>query len=203
MAAKKPVELSFDDRNARIHSERNHEDLNRSLRELGAGRSIVVDKTGKAIGGNATLEEAQKLGLKLKQVHTKGDELIVVVRDDLGPNDPKRHALALADNRVAEQAEWDNEVLASVLSELEDDFAAMESTGFTEDEVFRIISDDINFLGGGSSNGDEDPPAPPSGPDKPPTERKFQILVTLSDEDVQTDLLDELLDRDFDCRVLS
>jgi len=112
------LKLKIDPRNARIHPERNLEAVGESLDELGAGRSIVVDRDGIVIGGNAVYEKAVELGLETRVVHTKGDKLIVVVRDDLATDDPKRKALALADNQIATLAEWDELALEELQTEL-------------------------------------------------------------------------------------
>ncbi len=107
-----------DNRNARKHSKKNLEAVRESLRSLGAGRSIVVDRDGSVIGGNATFQEAKKLGLPLEFVRTNGEKLVVVVREDLSTDDPKRKALALADNRAAEMADHtdDQPVCATIIS---------------------------------------------------------------------------------------
>jgi len=56
---------------------------------LGVGRSIVVDSEGVVIGGNAVYEEAVKQGIPIREVKTKGDELVVVRRVDLKTDDPR------------------------------------------------------------------------------------------------------------------
>ncbi len=124
--------ITTDPRNARIHSDRNKEAVEKSLHELGAGRSIVVDKDGIVIGGNAVYEEAVKLGIPVREIETKGDKLIVVRRVDLATDDPKRKALALADNQMATLAEWDELKLEELKEELlgEIDF---ETMGFEEE----------------------------------------------------------------------
>jgi len=78
-----------------------HED---SIRSLGLGRGIVVDKNGKAIGGNQTTEIAVDAGLEdAIFVHTDGTQLVVTVRDDLDlDSDPRARQLAYADNRVGQ-----------------------------------------------------------------------------------------------------
>ena len=116
----KMSKYKLDPKNARIHPDRNKEAVEKSLRELGAGRSIVVDKDGVVIGGNAVYEKALELGLETRVVHTTGDRLVVVVRDDLATDDPRRKALALADNQIATLAEWDDSLLEDLLGELED-----------------------------------------------------------------------------------
>jgi len=137
----KKLTLKTDPRNARLHPPRNLEAVKRSLDELGAGRSIVVDRSGVAIGGSAVLEKAVELGLDMEFIHTKGDKLVVVVRDDLATDDPKRKALALADNQIALLAEWDLPALEEIKFEIEDiDFAVM---GFDENQSGRLLLDDF------------------------------------------------------------
>ncbi|WP_302452250.1 DUF4417 domain-containing protein [Victivallis vadensis] len=96
-----------DSRNYRKHSKRNLDLISRSLAENGAGRSILLDNTGESIAGSGTLNRAQKLGVPIRGIHTDGSELIAVIRDDIGPDDPRRKRLALADNACSDSSEWD------------------------------------------------------------------------------------------------
>ena len=121
-------DYSLDPRNARRHPERNMSAMEASLRELGAGRSIVVDRDGVVIGGNAVFEKARELGIAVREIATKGDELVVVRRVDLATDDPRRKALALADNQIATLAEWDEVVLSELLTEIEE--IEFETMGF-------------------------------------------------------------------------
>ena len=130
------AEYKLDPRNARTHPERNKAAVEASLRDLGAGRSIVVDADGVVIGGNAVYEQAQKLGIPVREIETDGEELVVVRRIDLKTDDPRRKALALADNQIGLLGEWEDDVLAELQSELlgEIDFDVM-GFGFDVDEV--------------------------------------------------------------------
>lgn len=109
----KITDLQFDKGNANRGTDRGRKLLVESLTKLGAGRSIVCDRHGTVIGGNKTLESAQKLGLDIEVIHTQGDKLVAVIRDDLDlQSDPKARELALADNRIAElDLSWDVEQL--------------------------------------------------------------------------------------------
>jgi len=120
MGEKKAKKYKLDPRNARKHPDRNKDAVSKSLDELGAGRSIVVDADGVVIGGNAVYEQAQKLGIPVREIETSGDELVVVRRVDLKTDDPRRKAMALADNQIGMLGEWDNRVLDDLLGELED-----------------------------------------------------------------------------------
>lgn len=110
-------DLEPDKHNANKGTDRGRSMLGTSLREYGAGRSILVDRNGRIIAGNKTVESATAAGMQnLIEVQTTGDELVVVRRMDLDlENDPKAKALAIADNRIAEiDLEWDPTVLANL-----------------------------------------------------------------------------------------
>lgn len=111
MTAKKKQELKQDPRNYRIHSERNRELINKSLADLGAGRSILVDSEGYAIAGNGVLAQAEALGIPVQVIETDGTKLIAVKRTDLAPDDPRRKLLALADNATSDSSDWDTTAL--------------------------------------------------------------------------------------------
>jgi DNA modification methylase len=127
-----------DQHNANKGTKRGRELLEQSLKELGAGRSGLIDKDGNVIAGNKTLETAQKLGLKVRIVKSDRDELVMVQREDLDLADPTGEArrLAYLDNRVAElDLEWDAEQLAAD-AQAGMDFDAM---GFMEGELRQLL----------------------------------------------------------------
>ncbi|MDP9358157.1 MAG: site-specific DNA-methyltransferase [Chloroflexota bacterium] len=110
--------LTPDPRNARAHSDRNLAQIEAALREVGAARSIVVDETGVILAGNATVQAARHAGLtRVRVVEADGTELVAVRRSGLTAEQKRR--LALHDNRAAELAEWDTDVLASLADELD------------------------------------------------------------------------------------
>lgn len=104
--------LTPDPKNARKHNERNLATIAASLADVGAGRSIVVDEAGVVLAGNATVEAAKAAGLKLRVVDTDAGTLIAVRRSDLTAEQKVR--LALADNRSAELATWDSDILLTL-----------------------------------------------------------------------------------------
>lgn len=107
------MSINFDKRNYRKHSDKNKELINKSLKECGAGRSIVIDKEDNIIAGNGIFEQAQKLGLKTKIIETDGSELVVVKRTDLATDDDKRKQLAVMDNSSSDSSEFDFELLSA------------------------------------------------------------------------------------------
>ena len=114
---RKITELTPDSANANKGTERGLRALDDSLATVGLGRSVVTDKHGRIIAGNKTTERAVDRGFEdAVVVHTTGDTLVVVQRDDLDlgdgdPNNPARK-LAYYDNRVGQlDLEWDAEQL--------------------------------------------------------------------------------------------
>lgn len=73
-----------------------------SVVTYGAGRSILVDRTGEIIAGEHTAEAADAAGLPRTVVETDGQELIVVQRTDLTAGESRATGLALADNRTGD-----------------------------------------------------------------------------------------------------
>lgn len=113
---KKVDALSSDPKNARSHSEANLIAIEYSLKTFGQRKPIVIDKAGVVIAGNGTLEAAKRL--RWQEIAT------VQVPDDW--NDEMISAFAIADNRTAELAEWDREVLATALEAIDlPDFEAI------------------------------------------------------------------------------
>jgi DNA modification methylase len=155
------ADLQLDPFNANRGTARGKHALSDSLKNLGAGRSILADRQGVVIAGNKTLEEARALGLPLRVIDTTGKELVVVLRTDLDlETDPEARQLAIADNRVAElNLEWDPEVLARTTAsgvelapyftrrELEQLVGHGSRTGLTDDDVSARLPDTDIRLG--------------------------------------------------------
>ena len=111
--AKKMTNIKFDAHNYRTHDEKNLKLIKKSLKELGAGRSIVIDSEGEIIAGNATYKQARELGLPVQVIETDGKRLIVVKRTDLKTQDKKRKRLALMDNSTSDKVQWDFDHIAA------------------------------------------------------------------------------------------
>jgi ParB-like chromosome segregation protein Spo0J len=122
-------ELSQDPANARKHNERNIESIVASLRRFGQQKPIVIDSSGVVRAGNGTLEAARQLGwdtIECVVTSLKGSDAI---------------SYAIADNRTAELAEWDDEVLAAQLNGLlADEPELLEVAGFTEEELEDLLN---------------------------------------------------------------
>jgi hypothetical protein len=131
-------DLQTDRTNANKGTQRGRGMVEASLRETGAGRSILADKDGRIIAGNKTLEAWVDIGGKIEVVRTNGDKLVVVQREDLDLSDDTGMARKLAyyDNRASEVGlEWDAEQL------LADIGAGVDlSSMFRQDELNELLS---------------------------------------------------------------
>lgn len=146
-------DLRPDSRNARKHNARNIGLIEKALNEVGAARSIVIDETGTVLAGNGLLEAAAAAGIhRVQVVDGDGETIIAVRRSNLTPEQKQR--LALFDNRAAELAEWDTDVLAEMvdagddLSGLwsDDELAALLPTEPTAPAEFAAYDEDIETM---------------------------------------------------------
>ena len=134
-----------DPRNARLHNERNIQEIRKSLQELGQHRPFVVQRgSNRVIVGNGMLEAAKSLGWK--------DGLVLWVDDD----DVTAARRALADNRTAELATWDEKMLQEILSELGD--LDVEVPGFNAEEIDALCSRVLGEDEGGEEESISDSP---------------------------------------------
>ncbi len=116
-------------RNAKQHSDAQVAQIAASIREFGWGAPILVDGSNNVIAGHGRLLAARKLGMS---------EVPVVPMTHL--TDIQRRALILADNKIGENAEWDEDLLGLELAELHEAGFNLELTGFTEDEWAALIA---------------------------------------------------------------
>lgn len=116
---KKLSSLIPDDKNMNKHNQYGMHLLEKSISILGLGRSILVDKNNRIIGGNGVAETAASLGIEdCIIVETTGDQLVVVKRTDIDLDSKMGRELALADNAVAHvNLDWDQEAIESLKTE--------------------------------------------------------------------------------------
>lgn len=94
--------------------------MKRSLEQLGAGRSILIDKDGNIIAGNKTQQAAIEAGIKkVRVVESDGTELVAVKRTDVALDSKEGRELALLDNLTTQiNLEWDKAELQSISDEV-------------------------------------------------------------------------------------
>jgi len=142
--------LSTDPQNARTHSNKQIGQLEASIKRFGLTNPILADEHGVIIAGHARLAAAINLGLDVVPVIVVG-----------GLSEAERRALALADNKIALNAGWDEKLLATELEFLADLQIDLDVsiTGFDTVEIDRIIAS------ASQDNGPaEEAPPPPIGP---------------------------------------
>ena len=112
-------ELKFDEHNFNRHNDEGMSLLEKSIKENGLGRSILLDKDNNIVGGNGVTEKAIELGkTKVRIIETDGSELIAVKRTDLTLDSEQGRKMALADNSVAHaNLEWNEEELQKAQDE--------------------------------------------------------------------------------------
>jgi ParB-like chromosome segregation protein Spo0J len=112
--------LTPDPANARKHDERNIKAIADSLKQFGQRKPITVTPDSIVVTGNGTMQAAKTLGWTE----------IVIARTPVGWTWEQIRAWAIADNRTAELAEWDDKVLADQLLELDANGWELEELGF-------------------------------------------------------------------------
>lgn len=137
-------------RNSRTHSPAQVDKIAASIREFGFLNPVIIDGENGIIAGHGRVMAAQKLALA---------EVPCVEASHLTPAQKK--AYILADNRLALDAGWDNEMLKIELMDLQGDGFNLELTGFSLDELAGFLAEPTEGL--------KDDDAVPEVPDEPVT----------------------------------
>lgn len=178
--------LVQDDHNFNKGTEAGRELMERSFKQLGAGRSILIDKDGHIIAGNKSQQAAIAAGIKkVRIIETQGDELVAVKRTDLTLDSKEGRELALADNLTTQiNLQWDEAELQSV--------AAQEGIDLPD---WGLDPKDLGI---------EQPKPPKEEEDiSDQLEITFRVEATCEDEEQQQELFNELKERGFKCRILT
>src|SRR6188768_236433 len=118
-------------RNARTHSDAQVAQIAGSIAEFGFVNPVLVGDDGVIVAGHGRVLAARKLGLA---------DAPVIVLSHL--TQTQRRALMIADNRIAENAGWDDEMLAAELAALRDEDVDLGLLGFDEDDLDRLLAED-------------------------------------------------------------
>ena len=146
-------------RNARTHSEEQVTQIAASIAEFGWTNPILAGSDGIIVAGHARLLAARKLGMK---------EVPVIVLDHL--TQTQRRALVIADNRLALNAGWDEEMLRVELEALEEDGFDLDLVGFTDDELEDLLREPE-----AETTGNTDDDTVPEEPETAVTDRKSVV----------------------------
>ena len=131
--------------NPRKLSEKAIEKVAMSLKEYGFRQPIVVDKDRVIVAGHTRFRASKKLGLK---------QVPISIIDNL--TEEQINAYRIADNRTAEESEWDSELLKMEIKELEAKDFKLDLLGFNEDQLNDILFEEKQGL----TDEDEVPEAP-------------------------------------------
>ena len=116
-------------KNARMHSDAQVSQIAASIVEFGFTNPVLIDGEKGIIAGHGRLMAAKKLGLK---------KVPVVILDHL--SDLQKKAYIIADNKLAENASWNEEILASELADLKENDFDLDLIGFEDQELEKIFS---------------------------------------------------------------
>lgn len=140
-------------RNSRTHNEEQIAQIMASIKEFGFTNPILIGSDNVIIAGHGRLLAAQRLGLT---------EVPVICLPNL--TETQRKALVIADNKIALNAGWDEEMLALEMAELSETDFDLDLLGFNPDELAEI-----QHLGEDQTQGNTDDDEVPEAPIEPIT----------------------------------
>ena len=170
--------LTPDDKNFNKHSEYGMHLLDKSLRQFGAGRSILIDKNNRIIAGNGIVEAAAAIDLDdVIVIETNGNQLVAVKRTDIDLDSAQGRELALADNATsAANLQWDAD-------------AIMEKAA-----QFEIVTDDWGVELGEPDTGGDDA-------DQGGGEKRYQVIIDCKDDAEMERIAQRLRLDGYDCHT--
>lgn len=172
-------------RNSRTHSDEQVNQIASSIQEFGFTNPILIDSKDSIIAGHGRIMAATKL---------KIDEVPCIVLSHL--TEAQKKAYVIADNKLALNAGWDDELLALELEELKELDFDLALTGFSEGELSGLLGIDI----GGATNefGDSESEVVDSA-----YKEQHGVIVICSDEQEQESVFNRLSGLGMNCKVVS
>jgi ParB-like chromosome segregation protein Spo0J len=119
-------------RNSRTHSEAQVAQVAASIIEFGWTNPVLVGADGVIIAGHARVLAARKLGMA---------EVPVIVLGHL--SETQRRALVIADNKLAMNAGWDEEILREEMQAVEAAGFDLDLVGFSDEEIRALMADAV------------------------------------------------------------
>ena len=116
-------------RNSRTHSDAQVAQIAASIKEFGFTNPVLIDETGSIIAGHGRVMAARKLAIadipSIRLIHL---------------TEAQKKAYVIADNKLALNAGWDDEMLAVELTDLKDMGFDLDLTGFSTDEIEALLA---------------------------------------------------------------
>lgn len=164
--------------NSRTHTEDQVSKVAASIKEFGFLNPVIVDSENGIIAGHCRVQAAKILGIeKIPCIEAKH------------LTDAQKKAYVIADNRLALDAEWDNELLKIELSALESIDFDVSLTGFTDKEMLALLGDGLDKA------------------EKPISDQEysetFEVVVSCRDQAEQEAIYQMMTGKGLKCRVLS
>lgn len=119
--------------NSRLHSEDQVLQIASSIKEFGFLNPVIIDGDNGIVAGHGRVMAAKKIGI---------DELPCIEAKHL--TEAQKKAYVIADNKIALNSDWDNDILRIEMNILDEMGFDLELTGFSLDEL-SSLSDDVNF----------------------------------------------------------
>ena len=163
-------------RNSRTHSDAQIAQIAASIKEFGWRTSILVDADNGIIAGHGRVLAARKLGLT---------ELPTVDGSDM--TETQKKAYVIADNKLALNAGWDEEILLLEFEELKNAEFDLSLTGFNDKELERFLKNSEDYVG---ENDDSN------------MSESYEIIVECISEFEQRTLLERLTSEGLKCKSL-
>lgn len=163
-------------RNSRTHSAEQVAQIAASIREFGWTNPVLIDGENGIIAGHGRVLAAHKLG-----------ETRVPTIELSHMSDTQKRAYIIADNKLALNAGWDNDMLALEIDELKEAGYDIGLTGFNIDEIFALNGNE-------NINNDHKEPIDES--------RNLLMIECQGERELET-LFEEMQKRGFECKILS
>lgn len=125
-------DLKAYERNARTHSDEQIKQVAESIKEFGFTNPVLIDENNELIAGHGRTLAAKSIGMKeVPAIRLKG------------LTDAQKKALRIADNQLALNSRWDEELLRIELGELQDVDFNLDVMGFSEEELDALLLAEI------------------------------------------------------------
>lgn len=163
--------------NARTHSPDQVAQIAASIQEFGWTNPVLIDEAGGIIAGHGRILAARELGM---------DDIPCIVL--AGLTEVQKRAYILADNKLALNAGWDEDLLTLELGALKDLDFDLELTGFDVAELTTVFGDE--------------PQNEPAKEKDFNYQETYAVVVTCTSEGHQRQTYDDLVGRGYECKVL-
>ena len=162
-------------RNSRTHSDSQIAQIAASIKEFGFVNPVLIDEEGGIIAGHGRVMAARKLGIA---------EVPCIRLSHLNEN--QKRAYIIADNKLALNAGWDDELLKLEIQDLSDNEFNLDLIGFSAYELLKIM----------------DLEEKEEQPDQP-VEAVFEVVISCANEAEQENIFEMMTSKGYKCRVLT